>query len=171
LGGRFFLLNSALWGADGLQTGSDEFPGDNGDWSNYDAFLIRLATDIKRLHMTEGLIVELWNEADYNLGFWTDRTLDQFMTAWGWAYHRLRPLLPKEVLISGPAFATEMQDGGPWPQWFQYAKANASIPDMYTWHCLYQPGGTGNDIQWGREKLDGLLDKYGLPQRPVGINE
>lgn len=121
--------------------------------------------------MTEGLIVELWNEADYNAGFWTGRTLDQFMDTWGWAYHRLRPLLPKEVLISGPAFATELQDGGPWPQWFEYAKTNGSIPDMYTWHVLFQPGGTGNDVQWSRSQLDGLLDKYGLPKKPASVNE
>jgi hypothetical protein len=49
--------------------------------------------------------------ADYNAGFWTGRTLDQFMETWGRAYRRLRPLLPEEDLISGPAFATELHDG------------------------------------------------------------
>lgn len=100
---------------------------------------MRVAKDIKALKMTGGLIVELWNEADYN-AFWLDRSMEQWLTAWGWAYHRLRPLLPAGVQIAGPAFATELGGGGWWSDYFDYIKTNSSIPDIYTWHCLFQSG-------------------------------
>ncbi|MFM9700776.1 hypothetical protein [Streptomyces europaeiscabiei] len=45
LGGTFVILPHDLWGADG--TTSHTFPGDNGDWSSFDAFYDRLLADAK----------------------------------------------------------------------------------------------------------------------------
>ena len=39
LGGKFVLLDHDLWGADGAAI--SRFPGDNGDWTDYDNFLTR----------------------------------------------------------------------------------------------------------------------------------
>ncbi|RPB08063.1 hypothetical protein P167DRAFT_494778, partial [Morchella conica CCBAS932] len=171
LGGNFFMLNSGLWGGDGLLVASDPLPGDNDDWSSYDAFLLRVAADINSLGMTQGLIVELWNEADYS-AFWLNRSKEQWLKAWGWAYHRLRPLLPASVIIGGPAFATEMSNAGWWPDFFQYVKTNGSVPEYWSYHCLFQAGGIGNDPEWSIAQMNGLLTQYGLPTgSPLSINE
>jgi hypothetical protein len=45
LGGQFVLLVHDLWGADGYAI--SRFPGDNGNWSDYDAFLTRLVADVR----------------------------------------------------------------------------------------------------------------------------
>ena len=45
LGGEFILLPHDLWGADG--TAISRFPGDNGNWTDYDAFLTRLIDDVR----------------------------------------------------------------------------------------------------------------------------
>lgn len=120
--------------------------------------------------MTHGLVVELWNEADY-FAFWLGRSREQWLTSWGWGYHRLRALLPESVEIAGPAFATELQDGGWWPEFWEYVKVNESVPEMYTYHCLFQTGGIGNDPEWSIAQMEGLLGRYGLPRRPLSINE
>lgn len=73
--GDFILLVHDLWGADGGSIKT--FPGDNGDWSQADAFLRQLATDIRRNNMLDGLIIDLWNEPDGS-GFWA-RSWDQYL--------------------------------------------------------------------------------------------
>src|SRR5690242_10537915 len=45
LGGKFILLAHDLWGADGAAI--SRFPGDNGDWSDYNTFLTRVIADVK----------------------------------------------------------------------------------------------------------------------------
>ena len=54
-----------LWGADG--TTSQCLPGDNGDWTQFDAFVTRLITDVQANHMT--VQWDMWNEPDGS-GFW-----------------------------------------------------------------------------------------------------
>ena len=46
LGGDFVLLVHDLWGADGYPI--SRFPGDNGNWTDYDAFLARVVSDVRR---------------------------------------------------------------------------------------------------------------------------
>src|SRR4051794_10799341 len=57
LGGTFVLLVHDLWGADGFPI--SRFPGDNGDWTDFDNFLTRLINDVR----ATGAPVEwdLWN--------------------------------------------------------------------------------------------------------------
>jgi hypothetical protein len=74
-GGDFILLVHDLWGADGGSIKT--FPGDNGDWTQADAFLRRLADDIRRNNMLESLVLDLWNEPDGS-NFW-DRPWDQYL--------------------------------------------------------------------------------------------
>ncbi|MFE8950514.1 hypothetical protein [Streptomyces sp. NPDC007856] len=45
LGGTFILLPHDLWGAD--STTSQPFPGDNGDWTQFDNFVNQLFSDVK----------------------------------------------------------------------------------------------------------------------------
>jgi hypothetical protein len=87
-GGKFIFLIHDLWGADGTQNSSAPYPGDNGNWANWDAYLTQWIADIKANSMTAGLSVDIWNEPDLT-GFW-NRPQAQYIQMWGRTYHRLR---------------------------------------------------------------------------------
>ena len=80
-----------LWGFDTTQNSSSLAPGDNGDWSNYDAFLNAVIADINKYKMTAGLVIDIWNEPE-NSPFWS-RSLDQWLAMWGRGFYRLRYVL------------------------------------------------------------------------------
>jgi hypothetical protein len=61
------LKMSDLWGADGGQ-GNAAYPGDNGDFTDYDKFLTQLVSDLKANGMTD-LKMLIWNEPDLTI-FW-----------------------------------------------------------------------------------------------------
>lgn len=87
-GANFILLPHDVWGADGTQNSSAPYPGDNGDWSSYDAYLDQLLADLKSNDMTEGLVFDIWNEPDLS-AFW-NRDQDQYLQVWGRTYHKIR---------------------------------------------------------------------------------
>lgn len=60
-GANFQILPHDIWGTDHANS-STVWPGDNGDWTNYDAFLDRLLADLKANDMLHGLDYEIWNE-------------------------------------------------------------------------------------------------------------
>ena len=65
LGGEFVLLVHDVWGADGYPI--SRFPGDNGNWTDFDNFLTRLINDVR----ATGAPVQwdLWNEPNLSI-FW-----------------------------------------------------------------------------------------------------
>lgn len=67
------------------RTSSTPFPGKNGDWSAWDAFIERLCNDINSNQMGNGLDVEIWNEPDIQ---YSDQKL--WRQVWGRGYHQLR---------------------------------------------------------------------------------
>lgn len=81
-GGDFILLVHDLWGADGGSIST--FPGDDGNWTRADTFLQRLAGDLRENDMLDGLVLDLWNEADGS-NFW-DRPWDQYLEYWVRSY-------------------------------------------------------------------------------------
>lgn len=55
----FILLPHDVWGTDSVNS-STAWPGDNGDWSDYDAFLEKLSDDLAANDMLDGLIWDIW---------------------------------------------------------------------------------------------------------------
>lgn len=46
------------------------------------------------------------------------------------------------------------------------------IPDTYCWHLIRQSGGSGgDDITFSRGVFEQLLQQFGLPDRPINIDE
>lgn len=82
-----FLIHD-LWGADGTQGSSAEYPGDNGDWTSWDNYLNRFINDANANGMTDGLIIDIWNEPDLTY-FW-NRDQNQYLQMWQRTYQRLR---------------------------------------------------------------------------------
>ena len=86
--GTFIFLLHDLWGADTTQNSTAPYPGDNGDWSYYDAFLTQWINDMKANGAMTGLVIDIWNEPD-GTNFW-NRPQAQWIQMWGRAYYRLK---------------------------------------------------------------------------------
>ncbi|EEP72961.1 hypothetical protein MCAG_03288 [Micromonospora sp. ATCC 39149] len=160
LGGKFVLLAHDLWGADGAPI--SRFPGDNGNWTDYNNFLTRVINDVK----ATGVPVEwdIWNEPNLTL-FW-NRPQAQYFELWRRTYQRLRADMPG-TLIVGPSLAgVPTTSGGWWNQYLDYVKANNAVPDIVSWHSL--PGDPVANVA----AANTTLDSRGIPHpRPYQINE
>ena len=86
-GGTFQLLPHDIWGTDHVNS-STKWPGDNGDWASYDAFLNQLISDIKANSMQAGLQIDIWNEPE--LSFFWARTQQQWIDLYGRTHKRFR---------------------------------------------------------------------------------
>ncbi|MEV7805592.1 ricin-type beta-trefoil lectin domain protein [Microbispora sp. NPDC088329] len=159
LGGEFVLLVHDLWGADGYPI--TRFPGDNGNWTDYDAFLTRLIDDVR----ATGAQVQwdLWNEPNITL-FW-NRPQSQYFEMWKRAYQRIRAAFPSHLIV-GPSLAGVPSTGGWWTQYLDYVKANNVVPDIVSWHSL--PGDPVANVATANT----TLDSRGIAHpRPYQINE
>jgi hypothetical protein len=58
-------------------TSSTEWPGDNGDWTDYDKYISTLLNDLVSKNMLDGLVIDIWNEPDLTV-FW-NRPLQQWV--------------------------------------------------------------------------------------------
>ncbi|WP_257234692.1 RICIN domain-containing protein [Streptomyces sp. JV178] len=161
LGGTFVILPHDLWGADSTTT--QAWPGDNGDWTKFDAFLDQLIGDVKANNMTVDW--DLWNEPD-NRPFW-GRTQSQYLAMWKRAYQKVRAAIPNAVIV-GPS--TYRSPGGAastwWDTYLDYVKANNVAPDVYSWHAL--PGDPVSDADAVRAKLSA---RSLTTSRPFQVNE
>ncbi|GAA3349528.1 RICIN domain-containing protein [Amorphoplanes nipponensis] len=159
LGGTFVLLPHDLWGADGYPI--SRFPGDNGDWTDYDRFLTRVIADVR----ATGVPVQwdIWNEP--NLGLFWNRPQAQYFALWQRTYQRLRADMPTTPLV-GPSFAGVPSTGGWWTQYLDYVKANNVVPDIFSWHSL--PGDPVANVA----TANSTLGARGIAHpRPYQINE
>jgi Ricin-type beta-trefoil lectin domain-like len=159
LGGQFVLLPHDLWGADGYPI--SRFPGDNGDWTDYDAFLTRLISDVR----AAGIAVQwdICNEP--NLGLFWNRPQAQYFELWRRTYQRLRTEFPGHLIV-GPSCACVPSTGGWWVQYLDFIRANNLVPDIISWHSL--PGDPVANVATANT----TLNSRGIPHpRPYQINE
>ncbi|MEV6879443.1 RICIN domain-containing protein [Amycolatopsis sp. NPDC051128] len=160
LGGQFVLLVHDLWGADGAAI--SRFPGDNGNWTDFDNFLTRLINDVR----ATGAPVQwdLWNEPNISI-FW-NRTQAQYFAMWSRAYQRVRAAFPDQPIV-GPSLAgVPSTSTGWWSQYLDYVRANNVVPDIVSWHSL--PGDPVANVA----AANSSLGSRGIPHpRPYQINE
>ncbi|ETK36909.1 ricin-type beta-trefoil lectin domain protein [Microbispora sp. ATCC PTA-5024] len=159
LGGQFVLLVHDLWGADGYPI--SRFPGDNGDWTDYDNFLTRLINDVQASGAP--VMWDIWNEPNITL-FW-NRPQSQYFEMWRRAYQRIRSAFPSHLIV-GPSLAGVPSTSGWWTQYLDYVKANNVVPDIVSWHSL--PGDPVSNVATANT----TLDSRGIAHpRPYQINE
>ena len=160
LGGQFVILPHDLWGADGYPI--SRFPGDNGDWTDYDAFLTRLISDVRAAGIT--VQWDIWNEPNLSL-FW-NRSQAQYFDLWRRTYQRLRAEFPSHLIV-GPSHAgVPTTSTGWWTQYLDFVKANNVVPDIVSWHSL--PSDPVSNVN----AANSTLDSRGIPHpRPYQINE
>ncbi|MEV8567541.1 RICIN domain-containing protein [Streptomyces sp. NPDC051322] len=160
LGGTFVLLPHDLWGADA--TTSQGWPGDNGDWTQFDNFVTQLVSDVKANNMT--VQWDLWNEPD-GKNFWAPSQA-QYLQMWSRFYARVRAAFPNQLIV-GPSTAGQPNSSHTWwTTYLNYVKANNVAPDIYSWHD--EPGDPVTDV--GR--ANSTIAAAGLTNtRPYQINE
>lgn len=162
LGGTFVLLPHDLWGADG--TTSQGWPGDNGDWTKFDAFVTQLIGDVRANNMT--VQWDLWNEPDLEGGVFWGASQAQYLQMWARFHARVRAAFPNQLIV-GPSSAHQPNSSNTWwTTYLNYVKANNVAPDIYSWHD--EPGDPAIDV--GR--ANSTLAAAGLTNtRPYQINE
>lgn len=77
-----------LWGADGIQGNEFHWPGDNGNWTSYDAFLDQVFSDIKLHDASPGLDIDIWNEPDIGI-FW-GASQEQYLATWLRTFRKIK---------------------------------------------------------------------------------
>jgi hypothetical protein len=75
-GAHFILLPHDVWGTDHANS-STVWPGDNGDWSDYDLYIRTLMNDLRNAGALDALVWDIWNEPDISI-FWP-RPLQQWV--------------------------------------------------------------------------------------------
>ncbi|KAF7557750.1 hypothetical protein G7Z17_g362 [Cylindrodendrum hubeiense] len=141
-GGKFQLLLHDLWGTDHADE-SINWPGDNGDWSDYDNFLNVVVDRIVANGMLPGLHIDIWNEPEW--GFWL-RSQSQYLDLFGRTFKRFRNFL-------------------------SYVAANDTAPDYYSWHHIEALDNEANDLQNSLPTFDRMRVAAGAPEKPININE
>ncbi|WP_327691452.1 RICIN domain-containing protein [Streptomyces sp. NBC_00461] len=159
LGGTFILLPHDLWGADSTTT--QPFPGDNGDWTQFDNFVNQLFSDVKANHMT--VQWDLWNEPN-GRGFWPGPE-SQYLQMWSRFYAAVRANFPGQLIV-GPSYSQHPENNTWWSAYLSHVKADNTVPDIWSWHA------EAGDPVADAGVMDGLLSSYGLTNtRPYQINE
>jgi hypothetical protein len=164
LGGTFIMLVHDLYGADG--TAIDRWPGDGGDWTDFDAFLDKLIRQVRESGVD--LQWDLWNEPDLDL-FWA-RPQQQYLELWERAYRKVRAELPDAVIV-GPSSSCEPSETSAW--WTAYLDSirdHAAVPDIVSWHEI-EGLPHGQDAVASRVAAESMLAERGLEGRPFQINE
>ncbi|WP_241826905.1 RICIN domain-containing protein [Streptomyces graminilatus] len=161
LGGTFVLLPHDLWGADG--TSIPTFPGDNGDWSRFDAFYDRLLGDVKAAGMTD-IDWDIWNEPECRQ-FWGSGQ-PQYLEMWKRAYRKIRAAIPGAVVVGASGCSKPSTGNTWWNTYLDYVKANNVAPDIYSWHDL--PG----DPVVDSNAINSMLAARSMTtSRPFQVNE
>ncbi|WP_416968703.1 RICIN domain-containing protein [Streptomyces sp. 4F14] len=161
LGGTFVILPHDLWGADG--TTAPRFPGDGGNWSDFDAFYTRLLNDVKAAGATD-IQWDIWNEPDCGM-FWGSGQ-PQYLEMWKRAYQRIRTAIPGAVIVGASTCGRPTSSNTWWNTYLDYVKANNVQPDVYSWHDL-----PGDPVADGDSLRAKLFARSMTTSRPFQVNE
>ncbi|RFN54063.1 glycoside hydrolase family 39 protein [Fusarium flagelliforme] len=169
-GGEFIYLLPAAWGADGGQSENFEYPGDNGDWTRWDAFLEQTLKDVQDSEMKDGLVIDIWNEPD--LSFFWGASKEQWLALWSRTFKKVKKTLPS-VRIAGPSISAIPTTGHDW--WTDFLTEcikNDTLPDQWSWHM--ESGNDCDTMAGSMKSFHDLLAKFDVPlekAKDVNINE
>src|ERR1017187_10315521 len=103
IGATVIILVSDLWGEDPA-CATPRFPGDGGDWTDYNKFMTQLISDAQALGMTgPDVRWDLQNEPD--VGLFRSAPQSQWLEMWKRGYQMVRAAIPN-ALIEGPSNAS-----------------------------------------------------------------
>jgi hypothetical protein len=155
----YHLLVSDVWGADTTQPSSTVYPCDNGDCSNWKAFIDQLVSDVQASGVT--VQYDIWNEPD-GTGFWQRGVNSaQYYQMWDTAVREIRRLVPSAKIV-GPSYSGYNHS---WLDGFLgQTKTDNTLPDVLNWHFGDDPANDAADAR-------SLLSAHGVSGIPLTINE
>jgi hypothetical protein len=135
IGARYQVILAGVWGADAA-CNVPRWPGDGGNWTEYNNMVNQLLNDVVANGMTgSDLIWDVWNEPDGPY-FW-GRTQAQYFEMWKRGVQMIRARIPGAVIV-GPSGVCS--PGSTWyGQFLDYAKANNVVPNILSWHSCADP--------------------------------
>jgi len=146
VGATYIMILAPLWGSDGPNN-VPRWPGDNGNWTEFNAFLDQVIGNARANGMTGSDVRwDIWNEPD--IFFWS-RSQSQYFEMWRRAVQRIRAALPNSV-IEGPSFAFSPGSGW-WPAYLDYIRDNNVVPNIMSAHAL--PGDPVTHVDWMKSAL------------------
>jgi hypothetical protein len=156
---RYDLLVSDVYGADTTQPSNTIYPCDNGDCSNWTAFIDQVVRDAQAAGVN--VAYDIWNEPD-GTGFWQRGVNSaQYFQMWDTAVREIRRLNPS-ALIVGPSYSGYNHT---WlDQFLGQTKNDGTLPSVLNWHF-------GNDPAADSADAAALVGAHGLSPIPQSINE
>ncbi|MFI0724206.1 beta-xylosidase [Streptomyces sp. NPDC021224] len=155
----YHLLVSDLWGADTTQPADTVYPCDNGDCSNWAAFVDRVVGDVRASGVN--VSYDIWNEPD-GTGFWQRGVnSEQYYAMWDTAVRETRRLQPSATVV-GPSYSG--YNHGWLDGFLGRTKADGTLPDVVNWHFGQDPVADNADA-------NALMAAHGVSGRPTTINE
>ncbi|KAM0263259.1 hypothetical protein ACHAPA_008873 [Fusarium lateritium] len=164
-GGQFIYLLPAAWGADGGQSEDFGYPGDNGDWKSWDAFLEKTLDDVIKSDMTEGLVIDIWNEPD--LTFFWGRSMEQWLELWTRSFQKIRKTLPS-TRITGPSMSAIPSTSHKWWTSFLSHCKPDSLPDQWAWHM--ENDDEAINMANSMASFHALLKQFDIPTESLDVN-
>ena len=162
---EYQAIVSDLYGADGGQPSNTMYPCDNGDCSNWIAFIDATVGALQASGLT--FAYDIWNEPDISI-FWTRGVNSaQYFQMWDTAFREIRRVAPGTKIV-GPSFAfTPQRNQGEWQTWLAHVKAAGTVPDEITNH----DEGDVDDPVTVAQAINSDLDAAGIARRPLSANE
>jgi hypothetical protein len=145
------------------------FPGDDGDWEDYEEFCKSIAAYVKENGFTN-FQYNLWNEPNLvqwgKSQFWP-RPYEQFLEMWKRGYRVIKSVHP-DAVISGPDYALYSHNKD-WKtdisEFLEFCVEHLVVPEVLTIHAL--PGDPDELVAFARKELDGR----GLESVSIYVNE
>ena len=162
---QYQVILSDMYGADGGQPSNTMFPCDNGNCSNWVAYLDSAVGALQASGLK--FAYDIWNEPDIS-AFWTrGMNSAQYFQMWDTAYREIRRVAPSATIV-GPSIAfTPLANPGEWSTWLSHVKSAGTVPDMITNH----DEGDVDDPVAVSQALDNALSSAGIGARPLSANE
>jgi hypothetical protein len=162
---QYQVLLTDIYGLNGGQPSNTVYPCDNGDCSNWTAFIDASVGALQASGLK--LAYDIDNEPDISV-FWTRGVNSaQYFQMWDTAYREIRKIAPGAQIV-GPSFAyTPQSRSSQWQTWLAHVKAAGTVPDMITNH----DEGDVDDPVTVSQALTGALSSAGIGSIPLSANE
>ncbi|GAA1968225.1 RICIN domain-containing protein [Catenulispora subtropica] len=162
---QYQVLITDIYGLNGGQPSNTTYPCDNGDCSNWAAFIDAAVGALQASGLK--LAYDIDNEPDISV-FWTRGVNSaQYFQMWDTAYREIRRIAPGAQIV-GPSFAyTPQARASQWQTWLAHVKAAGTVPDMITNH----DEGDVDDPVAVSQALNSALTSAGVGRVPLSANE
>jgi hypothetical protein len=162
---EYQVIVSDLYGVDGGQPSNTTYPCDNGDCSNWVAFIDATVGALQASGLT--FAYDIYNEPDISVFWKRGVNSAQYFQMWDTAYREIRRIAPNAKIV-GPSLAfTPQGNPGEWQTWLAHVKAAGTVPDEITNH----DEGDVDDPVTVSQAINSALDAAGISRRPLSANE